>query len=144
MNSCKPLDTVAFIASATVILIGENNWNTINTNIDYLNCNTGGCVLGLDYQINGKTHKKEFSVSKDFVRPSNNQVTITYDTTNPNNSYLGSSNYNIIIYSLYGLGIFFICIWCYLSTDKKSSSYEPSISFYSKSEIPSEIYSIAK
>jgi hypothetical protein len=143
-NTTNLIIAIAFISIATIIFIGENNWITINTNIDYLNCNAGGCVLGLDYQINGTTYKKEFNVSQDFARPSNNQVTITYDTSNPNNSYMGSSNYNILIYSLYGLGIFFMCIWYYLSSDKNSSSYEPSVSFYSKSEIPSEIYSQVK
>lgn len=140
-NTTNLIIGIALLSIATVILIGENNWSSINTNIDYLNCSTGGCVLGLDYQIGGITYKKEFNMSNDYVRPSNNQVTITYEISNPKNSYMGVSNYNALIFILYGLGIFFLGLWFYSSRDKsKTSTYNPTIDFYNKSEIPRGIY----
>ena len=143
-NTTNLIISIAFFAIATVVYIGENNWNTLYTNIDYLNCSSAGCVLGLDYQINGTSYKKEFNVSNDFSRPANNQVQITYEISNPSNSYMGTSNYNTVAMVLYGLGILFLGIWYYLSIDNsKSSSYSPSISFYKKSEIPTELYTPA-
>jgi len=141
-NTTNLIISIAFLAIATVVYIGESNWNTVNTNIDYLNCTSTGCILGLDYQIDGTTYKKEFNVSNDFSRPVNNQVQINYEISNPSNSYMGTSNYNTLVMVLGGLGILFLGIWYYLSIDSsKSSSYSPSISFYKKSEVPSELYS---
>lgn len=140
-NTTNLIISIALISIATVIMIGENNWSCIDTNIDYMNCNAGGCVLGLDYQINGVTYKKEFNVNNNYLRPSNNRVTITYEVSNPNNSYMGVSNYNILICVLYGLGIFFLGMWfCLSKENSKPSSYNPSINFYSKSDIPSDLY----
>lgn len=141
-NTTNLIIGIAFLAIATLIYIGESNWNTVNTNIDYLNCSPNGCVLGLDYQIDRTTYKKEFNVSNDFSRPANNQVQINYDISNPSNSYMGTTNCNTLTVLLGGLGILFLCIWYYLLNDNsKSSSYSPSINFYKKSEIPSELYS---
>ena len=144
-NTTNLIIGISLLAIAAIIFIGENNWNTTTTNIDYLNCNPNNCTLGLDYQVNNITYKKDFNVDLNYERPGNNQVTITYEISNPSNSYLGTSNYNIIMLILFGFGLFFIGIWQYLSSKKTSTStFNPSLSFYSKSEIPSEIYTEKK
>jgi len=143
-NTTNLIISIAFFAIATVVYIGESNWNTLYTNIDYLNCSSTGCILGLDYQIDGTSYKKEFNVSNDYSRPANNQIQITYEISNPSNSYMGTSNYNTLAMVLGGLGILFLGIWYYLSIDSSIGiSYSPSISFYKKSEIPSELYTPA-
>ena len=136
---------IALLAISGVIFIGENNYVTINTNINYLNCNSVNCLLGVQFTANGNIYKKDFYVDMNYVRPENNQVTITYEISNPNNNYIGASNYNTIMYILIAIGIFFISLWYYLSSKKDGSIFSgPSLSIYTQTETPSEMYKPSK
>jgi hypothetical protein len=145
-NTTNLIIGIALLAVGGVIFIGENNYLETDGYINYLNCNNTNCSLGVQYQVNGNTYKKEFTVSIDYVRPSNNKIQVTYESSDPNNSYMGSSNYNSIIYAMFGGGIFFIILWYYLSTSKKESNtfFVPSLSIYTKTETPSGLYVISK
>lgn len=142
-NSTNLIIGVALLVIATVVFIGESNWKTINANVEYLNCSMSDCTMGIDYQVNGMTYKKDFVVPLDYKRPSNNKVELSYDTSDPKNSYLGSSNYNNYIYVLVGLGIIFLGIWCaYLDKNEGHGSFIPTLNFSGKTEQPGLIYSV--
>lgn len=145
-NTTNLIIGVALLAIAGVIFIGENNYETAIANIDYINCNVSNCIVGAQFLVNGNTYKKDFIVDMSFTRPTNNKVTITYQIENPNNNYLGTSNYDMIMYILTAVGIFFIGIWHYLSsgTNTNSSFYTPSLSVYTKTETPAGLYEISK
>lgn len=145
-NTTNLIIGIALLAVAGVIFIGENNYAVTNGNINYLNCNTTNCVLGVQYQVKGNTYKKDFTVDVKYTRPTNNNVVITYETSDPNNSYMGTSNYKTVMYIMVGGGIFFLGLWYYLSSKKKtdSSFFGPSLSIYTKTETPSGLYVVSK
>jgi len=145
-NTTNLIIGIALLVVAGVIFIGENNYAVTNANINYLNCNTTSCLLGVQYQVDGNTYKKDFTVDMNYVRPSNNQLIITYDSSDPNNSYMGTSNYNTIMYVMIGAGIFFLGLWYYLSSKKRTNStfFGPSLSIYTKTETPSGLYVVSK
>jgi hypothetical protein len=145
-NTTNLIIGIALLAIAGVIFIGENNYTTANARIDYLNCSSTNCLLGVQFGVNGDTYKKDYTVDMNFIRPSNNYVTVTYELTNPNNNYMGTSNYNIIMYILIGLGLFFIGLWNYVSCNKEcnSSTLESTDIIYKKTETPSGLYVVSK
>ena len=145
-NTTNLIIGIALLAISGVIFIGENNYATVDASIDYLNCDSTKCLLGIQYVVNGITYKKDFPVDINYTRPDNNQITITYQLSNPTNNYMGTSNYNTIMYILIVLGLFFIGMWYYLSTKKNgSSSFQgPSLSIYTKTETPSGLYVVSK
>lgn len=144
-NTTNLIIGIALLAIGGIIAIGENNWTTINANIEYLNCNLTNCTLGVDYQVNGITYKKDFTIDLDYLNYSSKQITITYDLSDPSNSYLGTSNYNTIMFALFGVSIFFLGLWYYLSTKEKSlsSSFTPSLSIFTKTETPTGLYTVS-
>jgi hypothetical protein len=145
-NTTNLIIGIALLAIGGVIFIGENNYTTVNASIDYLNCTSTDCLLGVQFGVNSNTYKKEFNVDINFIRPTDNNITITYEITNPNNNYMGTSNYNMIMYILIGVGLFFIGLWKYISsgTDDNSSSIEATDSIYKKTETPSGLYVVSK
>jgi hypothetical protein len=145
-NTTNLIIGIALLVISGVIFIGENNYATVDASIDYLNCDSTKCLLGVQYVVNGITYKKDFPVNINYTRPDNNQITITYELSNPTNNYMGTSNYNTIMYILIVLGLFFIGMWYYLSTKKNgSSSFQgPSLSIYTKTETPSGLYVVSK
>jgi hypothetical protein len=145
-NTTNLIIGIALLAVSGVIFIGENNYVVTNANVNYLNCNTSNCALGVQYQVNGNTYTKNFTVDVNYVRPSNNQITITYESSDPNNSYMGTSSYNMIMYIMICGGLFFIGLWYYLSIKKKSdgASFDSSLSIYTKTETPSGLFVVSK
>lgn len=145
-NTTNLIIGIALLVVAGIIFIGENNYAVTNGNINYLNCSTTSCLLGVQYQVSGITYKKDFTVNMDYLRPSDNQITITYDTTNPANSYMGTSNYDTIMYIMIGVGIFFLGLWYWLSSKKEANStfFGSSLSIYTKTETPSGLYVVSK
>lgn len=145
-NTTNLIIGIALLAIAGVIFVGENNYTTVNASIDYLNCSSTNCLLGVQFRANGDTYKKDFIVDMNFIRPTNNYVTVTYELTNPNNNYMGTSNYNIIMYILIGLGLFFIGLWNYVSCNKEcnSSTLDLTDTIYKKTETPSGLYVVSK
>jgi hypothetical protein len=144
-NTTNLIIGLAFIALSVVIFIGENNYLTTSGNIIYLNCNNDNCSLGVQYSVDSITYKKEFTVESDYLRPDNNQVSISYESSYPNNSRLGSSNYNTIIYTMGGIGLFFICLWFYFSSEKSTKiDFNPSFDIYTKTSTPNGLYVVSK
>ncbi len=145
-NTTNLIIGIALLSISVVIFIGENNYATIDGSIIYLNCDSTQCLLGVQYIVNGTTYKKDFPVDINYIRPDNNRVTITYELSNPTNNYMGTSNYDTIMYILIAIGIFFIGMWYYLSTKKSgSSSFSgPSMSIYTKTKTPSGLYVVSK
>ena len=145
-NTTNLIIGIALLVVAGIIFIGENSYVATNGNINYLNCNTTNCLLGVQYQVNGSTYKKDFIVDMNYIRPSNNQISVTYEVENPNNSYMGTSNYNAVMYGRIGGGIFFLGLWHYLSSKKRTDStyFGPSFSIYTKTETPSGLYVVSK
>jgi hypothetical protein len=144
-NSTNLIIGIALLVIAIVIFIGESNWTTITADVEYLNCNMSNCTLGVNYLVNGMTYKKDFTVSIDYQRPSDNKVDLSYESGNPATSYLGPSNYNNYIYIFGGLGILFLGIWfTYLNKSEGSSSFIPTLNFSSKTETPGLIYSVSE
>jgi hypothetical protein len=132
-NTTNLIIGIVLLVISGIIFIGENNYMTINTNINYLNCNQDNCLLGVQFVVDGKTYTKEFNVDLNYVFPDNNQITITYQISNPNNNYIGNYDYNTLVYILSAIGIFFIGLWYYLSS-RNSTSKKASLGIYTESE----------
>lgn len=145
-NTTNLIIGIALLAISGVIFIGETNYTTVDASIDYLNCDMTKCLLGVHFIVDGNTYKKDFPVDINYIRPDNNKITITYELSNPTNNYMGTSNYNMIMYILIVVGLFFIGMWYYLSTKtNKSSTFPgPSLSIYTKTETPSGLYVVSK
>ena len=145
-NTTNLIIGIALLAISGVIFIGGNNYAIVDASIDYLNCDLTQCLLGVQYIVNGITYKKDFPVDINYTRPNNNLISITYELSNPTNTYISTSNYNVIMYILILLGLFFIGMWYYLSTKKNgNSSFQgPSLSIYTKTETPSGLYVVSK
>ena len=144
-NTTNLIIGIALLVVSGVIFIGENKYTVINGTIEYLNYNALNCLLGIQYQVNGNTYKKDFTVDINYVRPPNNIVIVSYEQSNPNNSYIGTSNYNMIMYIMTGIGIFFIGLWYYLLRKKTDGTFlGPSLSIYTKTETPSGLYVVSK
>jgi hypothetical protein len=145
-NATNLIIGIALLAIGGVIFIGENSSAVTNGTINYLNCNTKNCVLGVQYQVNAITYNKDFIVDLKYERPADGIIVVTYETSDPNSSRIGATNYNTIMYIMFGLGIFFLAMWYYLSMDNKKESifFEPSVSIYTKTETPSGLYVVSK
>lgn len=145
-NSTNLIIGIALLVIAGVIYIGENNFKVTNGNINYVNCNKTNCTLGVEYQVNNNIYNKEYNLNVSYVNYPNNQVVITYESLNPNNSYVGTSNYNTIIYLLVGGGLFFLGLWYYFCTKRGSDSsfFGEDLNIYTKTETPSGLYVVSK
>lgn len=133
-NSTNLIIGLILITIAVVIFIGKNNWLSTNANLDYMNCNTNNCVIGLDYQVNGNLYKKEFTVPLDYNKSLLNNIIITYNPENPNSSYFGNDKYNDYVYILGGVGIIFLVIYYFFTNSTNSKKIKTTNTLYSLSE----------
>ena len=140
-NATNLIIAVATFVIAIVILLGENNWTMTVGRITYLNCSISNCSMGVEYIVDGITYNNEFIVPLNQNYMVKNQIDIKYENSNPNNSRIDTTNYNTYIYILFGISIFFTCIWMLSHRNSgDDDTYIPSLNFSSKTDSENLLY----
>ena len=147
-NTTNLIIGISLLVVGIIIYIGNSNYSSTNGKINYMNCNSNHCVLYVEYVHNYTVYTKEFILDKNYTCPPDNLVNITYETSNPNNCYIGSSNYSILTYLLMGTGLFFVVLWYFISIDMSDLGLGlgilPDFSSYTKTETPTGLYVVSK